>query len=195
MSETDAELIEDYLAGDLAAFERLYERHAVRLLGFARSLGAPQDGAEDIAQAAWMKALRGLKRYRDRGMFRQWLFKIAFHTWVNESKSAWERGRTDAARMQPNDEGEPADMDVFADRAEGPRAVASANELRGRIEQALAILPDEMRQALLLRADGELTYREIAESLGCPLGTVLWRVREAQSRIAKHLEIDIGRFK
>ena len=52
-----------------------------------------------------------------------------------------------------------------------------------RIEAALAALPEDLREIVLLRTDGELTFREIAAALGTPLGTVLWRMRTARRRL------------
>jgi len=88
MRDDNDALIAQYLRGDANAFERLYDRHSPRLLGFLLSLGADRDAAEDLAQRAWLKAIEALDAYRPEGRFRPWLFTLAHHLWIDEKRSA-----------------------------------------------------------------------------------------------------------
>ena len=191
MQESADALISRYLSGGAAAFEELYGRYASRLLGFVISLGAPREAAEDVAQKAWLRAIEALPAYEPRGRFRPWLFTLAHRLWLDEARSAWQRKRA------PLDEGQ---LDEFestngtgaagappVDPSEGPRERAIRREQRALVEEGLAQLPETMRQTVLLRIDGDLTHREIAEAMDCPLGTVLWRMHEAQKRLTERL--------
>ena len=75
------------------------------------------------------------------------------------------------------------------DRA-SPRESAATVETRDALYQALDALPDSMRQTVLMRIDAEMTFREIGEAMGCPLGTALWRMKEAQKRLRAKLGFD-----
>ncbi|HUT22936.1 MAG TPA: sigma-70 family RNA polymerase sigma factor [Sumerlaeia bacterium] len=190
MSRSDDSLIARYLEGDAEAFEDLYRRYASRLLGFVLSLGADRDAAEDLAQRTWLRALEALDAYKPRGRFRPWLFQTAYRLWVDEKRSGWERRRTPVDSEEELEQA--ASSDRAASGAEGrppadPREQASACEERELVEAALKRLPEEMSRTVLLRIDGDLAYREIAELMGCPLGTVLWRMSEAQRRLAREL--------
>lgn len=178
-ARTDDELTQAWLAGDPAAFAVLYDSHAPRLLGFLKALGAGHDSAEDLAQATWLKALDALPRYRARGRLRQWLFTIAHRQWLDHVRSAWHVRRQDGAA--------PADALDRADPARGPAEAAATSEEQDRLMAAVHALPEVQRRTVLLRIDGELTFREIAEAMGCPLGTVLWRMKDAERRLAKAL--------
>ena len=161
------------------AFERLYERYAARLLGFVVALGVPVDAAEDVCQKVWLRVIHNLVAYRGFGRFRPWLFRIAHRQWLDEARSAWQRHRMPLDR--PGTEAE------WADPGAGPIDIVLARERHQLLLDALAELPPAMRQTVLLRIDGELTFREIADAMACPLGTALWRMKEAERRLARRL--------
>jgi len=196
MAPADDALIAEYLKGDLLAFERLYDRYASRLLGFVLSLGGQRDTCEDVAQQAWIKVLDGLPAYRSQGQFRAWLFRIAYRLWLDEVRSAWQSRRVS---IEKGDEEEFTGLPIereLADPAAGPEEEAKFREDCERLYRALEELPDRMRQTILLRIDGELTFRGIAETMQCPLGTVLWRAKEAERRLRARLsprEVEQGR--
>ena len=179
MEPSDDALIGRYLCGDLSAFEVLYDRFARRLLSFVIALGAEMNHAEDVTQKTWMKVIDQLPRYQPQGRFRAWLFTIAHRLWLAESRSAWQRHHS-AAHAEPESAG-------LIDPAAGPVERAIVLEQQQSVVQALQELPELMRQTVLLRIDGGLKFREIAETMRCPLGTVLWRMKEAERRLASRL--------
>lgn len=185
MNRTDDQLIHRYLQGDMDAFAALYGRYACRLMAFLQSLGADGATAEELAQAAWLKAIEALPRYRPRGRFRAWLFQVAHRTWLDDVRSARERRRMHTPELASL-------ADCAAQRTNGgprsPAEMAEEEEQDRRLEAALSALPRDMREVILLRLDGELTFREIARQTGAPLGTVLWRAREARQRLTRLLE-------
>jgi len=187
MRDSDDDLISRYLQGNMAAFERLYERYAPRLLGFLIATGSGRDAAEDLAQRTWLRAIESLARYEPRDSFRPWLFKVAHHLWLDERRSVWERKRLSLEEIGEKEGEETAVAGSAPEKGVSPFDQAAARQERELVNQALDELPGEMRRTVLLRVDADLTHREIAEEMGCPIGTVLWRMHEAQRRLSERL--------
>lgn len=183
MDKSDEELIRAWLErGDHGAFAQLYDRYESPLFRFLLSLGGDWDSAEDALQIAWMKALDNLPHFRG-GSFKSWLFRIGHRVWLDRVRSAWERRRVSLnGSGEEDNEGLPLD-ERFADPGADLRETLASKEERERLRKAIEELPDQMRQTVLLRIDGELSYREIAETMGCPIGSALWRVAEAEKRL------------
>lgn len=184
MHDSDDALILRYREGDLDAFELLYDRYAPRLLGFMISLGADAETARDLAQRAWLRVVERVQDYEPRGRFRSWLFRVGHRLWLDEVRSAWRRKRVpldmesdESARAQSNG------FRAMADSGPTPLEAALENERRESVEQALRQLPEPLRQTVLLRIDADLSYREIGQAMGCPIGTALWRAAEARRRL------------
>ena len=187
MRDSDDDLISRYLQGNMAAFERLYERYAPRLLGFLIATGAGRDAAEDLAQKTWLRAIESLARYEPRDRFRPWLFKTAHHLWLDERRSVWERKRLSLEEIGEKEGEETALAGSAPEKGVSPFDQAAARQERELVNQALDELPEELRRTVLLRVDADLTHREIAEEMECPIGTVLWRMHEAQRRLSERL--------
>ncbi len=177
-TSTDDQLVHDYLAGDVNAFEQLHDRYARRLLGFLRALGVEPHAADDLAQRAWCRAIERLTQYGGRGRYRSWLFTIAYRLWVDEIDRVGHQGpHSPIGAMAEQATADRSPLDTALDR-----------EQRDRVNRALRALPDPLRRTVLLRVDGGLKFRQIAEAMQCPLGTVLWRMRDARRRLASALE-------
>ncbi len=138
---------------DRAAFEVLYRRYLDRVYGYAfYQLGDHHD-AEDATERTFLAALQALPTYRDDGAtFRAWLFRIAHNTIANARRSRFRR------RTEPL----PANLEPAAPNADPAGLVADAEELR-RVLRAVAGLPEDRRQVVLLRFVDGLTSREIGQ--------------------------------
>jgi len=138
---------------DRAAFGVLYRRYLDRVYGYAfYQLGDHHD-AEDATERTFLAALRALPTFRDEGAtFRAWLFRIAHNTIANARRSRFRR------RTEPL----PEDLQPAAPNADPARLVADAEEVR-RVLRAVAELPDDRRQVVLLRFVDGLTSREIGQ--------------------------------
>ncbi len=176
MERPDDDLLHAWVSGgDIAAFEELYDRHEQSVLRFLFSLGESREYAEDVLQSVWIKIMERAGHYEARGRFRPWLFRLAWTTRADLRKQAWERKRV---REKEEDAGWNA-----VSNEPSPREKLMENERRSIVDDALMELPDAMRETLLLRIDGDLSFREIAETMGCPLGTALWRANEGEKRL------------
>ena len=182
VTDRDGELVAAAAAGDLDAFEKLVQRHQTRLVGYLRGLTNTESDAEDLAQEAFLRAYRSLKGFRGTSSFRTWLYQIAtnvFRNWL-------EKRRNQAPVNAGSIDAQPPGMDepVEPMGEENPEA---RHLQRDAIDRALAALPDDQREAVLLRDVEGFEYREIAEQLGVPLGTVESRIFRGRSRLKELL--------
>ena len=174
-ADPDRAAVDAARAGDAGAFETLVLRYQARIVNYASALVRDAGAAEDVAQETFVRAWRGLGRFRGESAFRTWLYRIA----ANVARTHLDR-RGRQARIADgslDDETEPLQTDDVASAA--PDAETSL-VTREAIDRALAELPDELRLALVLRDVEGLDYKEIAGVTGAPMGTVESRIFRAR---------------
>lgn len=181
--DADRGLVEAAAAGDRDAFDELVRRHQVAIVNLIRALTARSADAEDLAQEVFVRAWRGLGRFRGDSTFRTWLHRVA----LNVIRS--HQGRLARLRhffvVPPGDQG--ANEDPI-ERAADEQDMESDIVRRDAIDKALASIPDELRVAVILRDVQGLDYREIAAALGVPIGTVESRIFRGRQRLRPLLE-------
>ena len=171
----DGELAQRWLAGDRTALAELFCRYERALFGYLlRMLGHSHD-AEEALQDTFVSAINGRGSYEERGKFRAWLFRIAHNEALRVIRS-----RT----RHPQG---PHGMDGLRDDAPDPEEDLMRAEACRRVEQAIASLPDAEREVVLLRHYSGMLFREIADVLEAPLGTVLSRHHTAARRLSRRL--------
>jgi RNA polymerase sigma-70 factor (ECF subfamily) len=179
---TDEELLARHGRGDRAALEELFQRHRSAAYRVAyRRLGQEAD-ALDAVQEGFIKALRHLDGFGRRSSFKTWLLRIVMNAALDLRRRR-ERRRAagmSLAWLRQHEPREPAGVGVEAQGLE--RA-----ELRRLLDEALAALPEAHRRAFILHADAELPYREVAEVLGVPIGTVMSRLYYARRKLQAYL--------
>lgn len=177
------------LAGESRAFDLLvikYQRRVERLI--ARMV-RDVDLVQDIAQESFLNAYRGLAGYRGDAQFYTWLYRIAVNT---AKKHLMELKRdpivTESALRSNNDEedGPPPEQDAVA--PDTPESDLASRQIADAVNEALAALPEELRQALVLREMEGLSYDEISLSMGCPIGTVRSRIFRAREAISARIK-------
>ncbi len=169
-------------------FEDLALPHLDAAYNLARWLVRDPVLADDVVQDAMLRALTYFANYRG-GSARAWLLRIVRNAAYN--RLAEHQARTGREVPIEGGENDPA-LDV-PDPGAGPEAAMVGQQDRARLQQALAALPVEQRECLILRELEELSYREIVQITGAPIGTVmsrLWRARQALLRVPEAIRHD-----
>ncbi|HLU15982.1 MAG TPA: RNA polymerase sigma factor RpoE [Burkholderiaceae bacterium] len=183
--DVDADLVARVQRGDKRAFDLLvlkYQRRIMRLL--ARLLRSPAD-IEDVTQEAFIKAYRALPQFRGESAFYTWLYRIAINTARNWHVSQSRRPQTVDGFV--NEDGETFEQIDNLTDINTPDAVLASKQVAATINAAIDELPDELRVAILLREIEGMSYEDIAQSMGCPIGTVRSRIFRARDAIATKL--------
>jgi len=168
------------------AFEQEAVEHLNALYGAALRLTRSPSDAEDLVQDTFLKAHRFYDRFEAGTNLKAWLFRILTNTFINKyRRRTRERDVLDGVDADPVGEGV---MSRHAMRAlSSPVADAERTLLAQEIQGALDTLPEDYRVMILLADVEELSYKEIAEIVGCPIGTVMSRLHRARKSMQKHL--------
>jgi RNA polymerase sigma-70 factor (ECF subfamily) len=166
-------LIRHARRGDREAFGRLVYRYREGAVNVVYRMCGDAQLAEDAAQDAFIRAWEALPRYRHRGTFKAWLYRIA----LNCARDALRRRRPTAD----------VDLLPMTSDAPGPERQMLRRERAALVQKAVLQLPDASRAALILREYEGLSYKEIAQTLDLPLGTVMSRLHYARSRLREIL--------
>jgi RNA polymerase sigma-70 factor (ECF subfamily) len=178
-SADERDLIQRCLAGDSSAFEPLVERYRERVWRLAYQLLRDREEAWDCAQEAFVRAYHSLPSFRGQSAFYTWLFRITVNVATDRQRSRGAQARAFGAERVPEEEWKR----TMPDRGAHPDQAAAQSEQRERIRQALDALPPKARTIIMLSDVDGLSYREIAEVLGCPIGTVMSRLHNARKRM------------
>ena len=183
--DSDAMLVERTVAGDQRAFELLvikYQRRVQRLIG---RMVRDVDIVEDIAQETFIRAYRALHQFRGDAQFYTWLYRIAVNT-AKKFLLDMKRDRTisDSAFGPKDDDDETFRPRNEPSTDETPESVLAAKEIGQAVSEALAALPDDLRQAITLREMEGMSYEDIAQLMACPIGTVRSRIFRAREAIS-----------
>jgi len=188
--EIDAELVARVQRGDKKAFELLmlkYQRKILRLL--SRFIRDPSE-IEDVAQEAFIKAYRALPQFRGESAFYTWLYRIAINTAKNHLVAS---GRRPSSPSEyENEDGETFDETDNLSDINTPESMMATREIAETVNSAIDALPEELRTAIVLREIEGMSYEDIAQSMGCPIGTVRSRIFRAREAIAARLRPLLG---
>ena len=187
-SETDQKLVQRAQRGDLRAFDLLVLKYQGRISALVSRYLSDSGDVEDVTQEAFIKAYRALERFRGDSAFYTWLYRIAANAAKNHLVAKGRRPRSDASI----EDAEAFDEFGLNSDSGSPEAIAMGDELVGVVDAAMHALPEELRAALTLRELEGLSYDDIAEVLGCPVGTVRSRIFRAREAIDERVREQIG---
>lgn len=173
----DGELVKTAIAGREASFEELVRRYQRPIAAYVYRMVGDYDAALDLTQEVFIKVYNSLARYRSEFKFSTWIYKIAHNAAIDHL-------RRYAVREQAVTSGfdlEHRDTPVEGRRLT-PEQESERKERRSEVEMVVEMLPRAYRELIVLRHSHDLSYDEIADVTGLPLGTVknrLFRAREA----------------
>jgi len=184
--EIDRQLVVRAQRGDKQAFGLLvqkYQRKLGRLL--SRFIRDPAE-VEDVAQEAFIKAYRALPAFRGDSAFYTWLYRIGINTAKNHLMALGRRAPTstevEAEEAEGFDDGEQL-RDINT-----PESVLLSNEIARTVNATIEKLPEELRRAIQMRELEGMSYEDIAQAMGCPIGTVRSRIYRAREAISEQLK-------
>ena len=185
-ADTDLELVRRFKRGDRTAFELLYVRYQEKIFCLVHYHLPDPEEAQDVAQEAFVKALRGLPKFREESAFYTWLYRIAVNTVKNHIVARnWRPANEDidAEDAQWSDGG------YLLRDAEDPASTIAGDELCAAMQRAASALPEKLRHVLALREIDGMSYEQIAALLQCPVGTVRSRIFRARKAFDERIRL------
>ena len=173
----DGELVKTAIAGREASFEELVRRYQRPIAAYVYRMVGDYDAALDLTQEVFIKVYNSLARYRSEFKFSTWIYKIAHNAAIDHLRryALREQAVTSGFDLEHRDT-------PVAGRRLTPEQESERKERRSEVEMVVEMLPRAYRELIVLRHSHDLSYDEIAEVTGLPLGTVknrLFRAREA----------------
>lgn len=180
----DAILVLRCQSDDCKAFDEIVTRYKDGVYNYIWRMISSREDAEDLTQEVFVRAFRAIKSFRRESNLRTWLYRIATNLCVDRYRRVGLQKQliVPLEQNQRYDDGEPVTLDL-PDSTYDPHRVYEHTELHAEIHKALARLPGKLRSAVLLFDLEGMTYEEIAESVGCPVGTVKSRIFNARVQL------------
>src|SRR3982075_4427366 len=166
MTLNDDELVARSMGGDAESFNQLILRWERPIYALAYRVIGREEDARDVAQETFLRAFRALKGFRGQAKFSSWLYRIALNLCRD-----WIRRERRAPVVQPPEDVDLIEMAAAAEPSESIEDLVARKDLSRLVEQAMALLPEDQRTAIVLKEYHGLTFQEIAELVGCPLST------------------------
>lgn len=183
ITRNDEKLVHQYMNGDESSLEVLIRQYLKPIYSFAyRYVGNSQE-AEDIAQEVFVKVWRNLKKFDQTKSFKTWIFNIAKNAAIDSLK----KKKAIPFSEFENEYGENTILETLADPAPLPHELLEQRGMAQILSSAMDKLVPKYRMVLFLRYNDHFNFREIAESLGEPLHTIISRHRRALVKLKEIL--------
>jgi RNA polymerase sigma-70 factor (ECF subfamily) len=178
---SDEQLLAKHIAGDQDALEELFQRYRGVAYRVAYRLLGQEADALDAVQDGFLKALTHISAFQGRSSFKTWLLRVVSNAALDLGR---QRSRREIRSLDALAPGDPDSPLTFHDPTRGLERA----DLRHLLREALSSLSEAQRQTFILHAEGELSYREVAEALGISVGTVMSRLFYARQKLRGWLE-------
>jgi RNA polymerase sigma-70 factor, ECF subfamily len=180
---SELDLVKQCQAGQTEAFDQLVTRYRTRVFAMIYNMVHNEQDAWDLAQDSFLKAWKSIKRFQGKSSFYTWIYRIVMNVTIDWLRKKQVKGTgaefDDAIQLKEID---PASRTVpKADAL--PHERMEQNEIRARIDAAIAQLSPEHRAVILMKETEDMQYHEIAEALGCSIGTVMSRLFYARKKL------------
>jgi len=182
--QLDEELVRRVQQGDTAAFDLLVRKYQHRIAALIGRYVSDWSEVQDVAQETFIRAYRAMGNFRGDAQFYTWLHRIAVNTAKNHLVAHNRRPPTDDVDIE---DAEHFDSGIRLRDGDTPERELMRQQLEQTVMRAVEALPEELRVAINLREVDGLSYDEIAERMGCPIGTVRSRIFRAREAIDREL--------
>jgi RNA polymerase sigma-70 factor, ECF subfamily len=180
---SELDLVKQCQAGNTEAFDQLVTRYRTRVFAMIYNMVHNEQDAWDLAQDSFVKAWKSIGRFRGRSSFYTWIYRIVMNVTIDWLRKKQVKGAgtefNDAIQLK---EIEPASR--TSPKADPlPHERMERSEIRARIDNAIAQISPEHRAVIVMKEIEEMQYHEIAEALGCSIGTVMSRLFYARKKL------------
>ena len=180
MFQEETEMISRCQEGDQGALKEIFDKYHKRVYRIAYGVVGQREEALDIVQEVFIKLFRSIKNFKGRSHFYTYLYRMVMNTAIDHARKA---GKQFISSLDEEGSFEPSD-----NVEKGPERVLLQKELEERVKLAMDKLPAEQKAALIFRDVEGLSYQEMAEAMGCSIGTVMSRLHYGRKRIQELLK-------
>jgi RNA polymerase sigma-70 factor, ECF subfamily len=190
---SDEQLFQYYTDGNEAGFRVLMERYEPRIQGFLRKRLNDEERVEDLTQDTFLRIHRARGSYDPSRKFSTWIHTIANNLLKNEFRNRSRRRETVFSELRPENSvsGGPARPVEFESGGSDPEQETYRSELREAIDTAIERMDEHHRVPFVMREVEDLSYEEIAEAIGIPVGTVKSRLNRARNSFRTLLPVPV----
>lgn len=184
VQDPDAPVVARAQAGDRQAFDLLVLKYHTKLTSLAERYMKNHADALDVAQDALVRAWRAIEKFRGDSRFYTWLYRITINTAKNALAA---KKRKPAMNIDLQDKLQSYEMQSKLTHMDTPEALINADNIKTTVLEAIEALPTDLRTAIELRELEGLSYDAIAQTMGCPIGTVRSRIFRAREAVSQRL--------
>lgn len=185
---TDVQLIEQYLSGNVQAFNTLIWRHEAILYNFILRVVGNRDLARDICQMTCIRIFKEIKRLRDKEKFKSWMYRIAMNLCLDEIKKRNKRRYISLHEENTSGMESTIPLQIEDEDTQAPDDAAHHGQVIQILNQALQDLPEEQRIVIVMKQYQDLKFTEIADILGESVNTIKSRLYYGLKAMKKSLE-------
>jgi RNA polymerase sigma-70 factor (ECF subfamily) len=176
----ETEMISRCQRGDQEALKEIFDKYHKKVYRIAYGVVRQREEALDIVQEVFVKLFRSIKNFKGKSHFYTYLYRMVMNTAIDHARKT---GKQIISSLDEEGSFEPV-----ADVEKGPERILLQKELEERVKLAMDKLPAEQRAALIFRDVEGLSYQEMAEAMGCSVGTVMSRLHYGRKRIQELLK-------
>lgn len=186
---SDAEIVQRFNKGETSLFDILVERYSSRAYQIAYGVLGEREDAEEVAQDVFIRIYKALPKFRGDSEFTTWMYRIAMNLARNKYRYNKSRGANKKISMQETvDENDNRTLIQVPEPRLAPDDEVDLDEFQKDVMREIDNLPPLYRDALVLRNVEEMSYEQIADVLGCKLGTIKSRIARAREELRRRLE-------
>ena len=180
MDHEETEMISRCQQGDQEALKEIFNKYHKKVYRIAYGVVRHREEALDIVQEVFIKLFRSIKNFKGKSHFYTYLYRMVMNTAIDHARKT---GKQFISSLDEEGSFEPSD-----ELEKGPERILLQKELEERVKGAMEKLPAEQRAALIFRDVEGLSYQEMAEAMGCSIGTVMSRLHYGRKRIQELLK-------